>query len=100
MSKVVLYHATPYENLLSIYSKGILPSKIEGSVYLAETDEDAVKFIALRGCKDILTVEVEVDDKLVTESFDHNYQVFKCRAFTHEGVITPSNFKELRRWKL
>ena len=93
------YHATPFENVDSIMCKGILCG-VDGVVYLTENKEDAARFLIVRGCKDILTVEVVIDDKNVEETFDHSYQFFKCRAFGYGDNIKPSEIFNLYRTKL
>ena len=85
------YHATPFENLNSIFKKGITRG-IDGVVYLAETSEDAVKFIAIRGHKKILVIEVEVEDDMVEESFDHSESFFKCKAYYYPNNISVNEF--------
>lgn len=79
-TKKKFYHATDFRNLNSIINEGIKPS-CDGVVYLAETIEDARKFVALRFYKEVLVVEVELEESKVEETFDHNQAFFKCRAF-------------------
>lgn len=86
--KDTYYHATPYENLASIVVDGI-KSGMEGVVYLTKERDDAFKFLAIRGCHDILTVEVLIDSEKVEETFDHSLQFFKCKAFGYKGDIKP-----------
>ena len=45
------YHATPFENLESILKDQEVHKGCDGVVYLAKKPEDAVKFLAIRGCK-------------------------------------------------
>lgn len=87
------YHATPYENLSSIIVDGIKAS-FEGIVYLTKERDDALKFVAVRGYKDILTVEVLIDSEKVEETFDHNLMFFKCKAFGYKGDIKPCEIKK------
>lgn len=87
------YHATPYENLSSIIVDGIKAS-YEGIVYLTKERDDALKFVAVRGYKDILTVEVLIDSEKVEETFDHNLMFFKCKAFGYKGDIKPCEIKK------
>ena len=76
--KDTYYHATPYENLVSIVVDGI-KSGMEGVVYLTKERDDAFKFLAIRGCHDILTVEVLIDSEKVEETFDHSLQFLNVR---------------------
>ncbi len=85
------YHATPFENLGSIFKKGILTG-CDGVVYLTENPEEAARFVAIRGYKKILVIEVEVEDYLVTESFDHSQAFFKCRAYSYPHNISIDEF--------
>lgn len=70
------YHATPYENLESILENGIkengIKKGIDGVVYLTEGRDEAMRFLLIRGYRDILTVEVLIDSENVDEMFDHN----------------------------
>ena len=83
------YHATPFENLDSIIEKGILKSRYDGMVYLTEKPEEAARFLAIRLCREILVCEVEVDESLVEETFDHNGAFFRCRAYGYHGDVEP-----------
>jgi len=85
-----LYHGTAERNLISILEEGIKPGP-EGCVFLAETQFDALKFLALR-CfdEDIIVFEVEVSEEKVEETFDHSYSFFKCKAYGYFGKIEPS----------
>lgn len=85
------YHATPFENINSIFSKGILKG-CDGVVYLTEKPEEAARFVAIRGYKKILVIEVELEDNLVTESFDHSQIFFRCRAFSYPYDISIDEF--------
>lgn len=96
----IFYHATDYKNLCEINNKGLL-SSFEGIVYLAETEEDAVKFVALRGYKEILVIKVKVYEKdkdKIIETFDHNHAFFNCKAFGYMGNIPSENLKFLRKY--
>lgn len=81
------YHATPMRNLSSILDKGLLVG-FDGITYLAETPQDACKFIAL-WCfgEPILVIEVELDESKVKETFDHNPNFFRCKAFGYPDTI-------------
>ena len=85
------YHATPFENIGSIFKKGILKGH-DGVIYLAEKPEEAARFVAIRGYKKILVVEVEIEENMVTESFDHSETFFRCRAFAYPENISIDEF--------
>ena len=90
------WHATDYNNLLSIYSKGILANNIEHCVFLCETEQDAAKVLVIRGCKKILLCQVEVDKDKVIESFDHNQEFFRCKAYMYPQDIPSNQIKQYR----
>lgn len=85
------YHATPFGNVNSIFQKGIEVG-IDGVVYLTEKPEEAARFVAIRGYKKILVIEVELEENLVEESFDHSQIFFKCRAFSYPQDIAIDEF--------
>ena len=85
------YHATPFENIGSIFDKGILKG-FDGVVYLTEKPEEAVRFVTIRDYKKILVIEVKVEEDLVIESFDHSQMFFKCRAFSYPHNIAIDEF--------
>ena len=96
-----LYHATPYNNLYSILEHGINIGV--GGVYMCETPNDAAKFLAVRGIKDILVVEVKIPKKLeytISESFDHSYAFFKCRAFVSNIPIELNRLGNMTRYQI
>lgn len=91
------FHATAYSNLDSIVSNGIKNDNIEGIVYLCETANDCLKFLSLRGIKDILVIEVKLDEKEVFETFDHSKEFFKCKCFGINRTINRKEFEHLWR---
>lgn len=81
------YHATKMSNFYNILEKGILVG-VDGIVYLAETAQEAYRFMAIRNFGEpILVIEVELDENAVQETFDHSYQFFQCRAFGYPDRI-------------
>ena len=92
-----MYHATPWSNFMGIVEEGIKPG-CDHVVYLAETKEEALRFIAIRAMgKPILVVEVEVDQSRLEESFDHSYGFFKARAWVYPETIPWSSVTDA--WK-
>lgn len=85
------YHATPFENISSIFKKGILKGH-DGVVYLTKQPDEAVRFVAIRGYKKILVIEVEVEENMVEESFDHSQAFFKCKAYMYPKDISINEF--------
>lgn len=99
--KKVYYHATSYENLGSILVDGIKASAIDGVVYMTEKEEDAIKFLYIRGCRDIVTFKIKVaDNSKVIETFDHNPVFFKCRCFGYCGDIPCNMIEPSKRYEL
>jgi hypothetical protein len=90
------YHATPFKNFSSILDNGIKVG-YDGITYLAETKEDAYRFIALRCFETVLVIEVELDESKVVETFDHNPNFFKCKAFGYPELITANEM--ISFWK-
>lgn len=98
----VMYHATPYENLINILDNGIKADN-DGSVYLCNNSDDCVKFLAVRGIKHVVTFEVRIPKRLenrIFESFDHSQAFFKCRAFGFIGDIAPKMIKPFKHYDL
>ena len=93
------YHATRRENLPNILNEGI-KTHCEG-IFLCEKPEDAVKFLVVRGIKDILVLEVNIrkNSKKLIESFDHSYQFFKCRVFIYMDNIEQENISNYLAYK-
>lgn len=97
----IYYHATPYENLGSIVCNGIKANNIEGLVYLCEKEEDAIKFLAIRGIRNFCTFKVIIKKpKFLIETFDHNYMFFKCRCFGYQGDIPADWIEPSKKWEL
>ena len=92
------YHASPYENLESIMDQGILRG-CDGVVYLTEYPEEAARFVAIRGCRKILVLGIEMEDNLVEESFDHNPIFFGCRAYMFLGDIPADEITEFKSYE-
>ena len=92
------YHATPYENLESIMDQGIRKG-CDGVVYLTEKPEEAARFVAIRGSMKILVLGIELEEDMVTESFDHSFLFFKCRAFTYPEDIPADEITEFLKYE-
>ena len=97
-----MYHATPYKNLNSILDNGIKLGS-DNLIYLCKNPKDSVKFLAIRGFKDILVVEVKVPKKLentIIETFDHSEKFFQCRSFASEIDIGTDSISKYTRYQL
>lgn len=93
------YHATPFENLESIMDQG-LHKGCDGVVYLTEKPEEAARFVAIRGCKKILVLGMELEEDLVNESFDHSEVFFKCKAYSYSDDIPADEITEFLKYEL
>ncbi len=97
-----MWHATPFENLISIMENGIEPGP-DGLVYMCEQQQDAAKFVRIRGCRHILVVKIKIlkkDEDKVHETYDHSESFFKCKAFGYKGHIDTSKIVDYRQYKL
>lgn len=93
-----MYHATRMENLDSILEQGILPSRIDGIVYLTETPEDAAKFLLIRLVDPILVLKINVEETDLIETFDHSEVFFKCRCFGCTKPIPPEDIEDFLKF--
>lgn len=93
------YHATKFENLSSILGRGILRG-YDKVVYLCEKPEEACRFLAIRGISPILVCQVQLEEELVSESFDHNENFFKCKAYTYPDDISVDDISDYLRYEL
>ena len=92
------YHATPFENLESIMDQGIHRG-CDGVVYLTERPEEAARFVAIRGCRNILVLGVNIEEDMVKESFDHSQAFFKCRAYMYQDDVSPDEITEFLQYQ-
>ena len=82
------YHATPFENFEPIMRAQEVRTGCDGVVYLTEKPDEAARFLAIRGCKKILVLGFELEDNMVTESFDHSEKFFRCKAYAYPESIS------------
>lgn len=93
------FHATSYDNLLSIITDGI-KTGYDGIVYMCEKEEDAVKFPIIHGISHIVTFKIKIKepDKIV-ETFDHSYNFFQCRCWGFKGNIPADWIEPSKQYK-
>lgn len=86
---MILYHATNEEGFLGIISSGCINPGIDKIVYLADSPNNAVKFMSVRVpmSEPIYVFQVELPDSKVFETFDHSYSFFKCKSYGYKGII-------------
>ena len=94
-----MYHATKFEDLIDIVENGIQLG-FDNYIYLCDDPKDAAKFVAIRGYKNILVCEVEVDEKKLKESFDHSEEFFGCRAWTYDEPIVNEEITDYLQFNL
>mgnify|MGYP001623730981 CR=1 FL=1 len=93
------YHASSYDNYYSILDKGIKTDRF-GEIFLCKKPEEAARFLVVRGIKDIVAFEIELDDSEVKESFDHSETFFKCKAYTLNRDIKADEILDITRWEV
>lgn len=96
---VTYYHATPFENLESILDQGIHRG-CDGIIYLTTEPQDAAKFVAIRGYKEILVCKVELEEDQVFETFDHNEKFFGCKAYGYVDHIAAHDIRDYLKYEL
>lgn len=92
----VYYHASGWENYESILVNGLVPGG-DGLVYLADSVDNALKFVAgrldARTGGDVAVFGVRIhknEEKNISETYDHSEMFFKCKAWGYRGVIPPA----------
>ena len=95
--KKLYYHASPSENCGKILCDGIKPDRM-GEVFLADSAENALKFLVIRDYKNLVVFEFELDDSEVHESFDHSESFFKCKAWICNRQIDPDEILEVYQY--
>lgn len=93
------YHATETKNIKSIIEEG-LHTGFDGVIYLADSPENAAKFLAIRLIKDIVVLELKLDEDKIEESFDHNEAFFKCKAYMYPEDVQLKDIIFYRRYEL
>lgn len=83
------YHATDSNGYMSISHEGI---KGKYGVFLADSFQNAAKFLVMRGLKEIYVFKIDashLDASKIEESFDHDEDFYKCKAWVYDGSISP-----------
>ena len=96
---MILYHATPMENLGSILQDGLILG-VDHVVYGCEKSNDALKFAFLHGVDDVLVVKFKVPKKYVVETFDHSEVLLQCRCWGSKIPITTDMIVEYKKHDL
>lgn len=93
------YHATSEDSLSKILAEGVIKTGFDGIVYLAETQENALRFVALRLLdQPVIVLEIDIpDESKLIETFDHSYKFFKCKSFGYLENISSNHITAI--WK-
>jgi hypothetical protein len=90
-----LYHATFPENADKICAEGIKPG-IDGLVYMCESVDSTIPFLALRGADRLTVIEITtaaLDINKIDIGMDHSPAFFgDIKVWTYPEVIPPSAF--------
>lgn len=83
------YHATDEKGFLGILRSECIKPGIGKTVYLAASQNDAIKFIAPRVpmTEDIYVFQIHLPQSKVFETFDHNHKFFGCKSFGYNGTV-------------
>lgn len=103
---MILFHGTDYNNLSSILSRG-LKKHWEG-IYLTDSKESAFRWVAFKlkamGLKDVLVVEVDVDENLCQPGMDHSpfiEKIFGCgKSILYTDNISTKNILNYYHYKI
>lgn len=90
------YYATSVSNEMNILTKG-LHAGFKGITYMTEDKMDAIKFADVTCRPYIVILKIEIPDNYknrIIETFDHNYDFFKCRCWGYKGYIPVEWIKE------
>lgn len=92
------YHATSEYAFNKIIDTGKIKPGIDGIIYLADSKQNALKFICFRLINEpIYVFEVELNENDVEETFDHSYKFFKCKSYGYNKDILIDNI--INVWK-
>ena len=83
------YHATTEQAGKGIIADGVIKTGFDGVVYLADSVNNACKFLLIRFVSDpIVIFEIDnLDESKVEESYDHSEAFFKCKAWMYPEDI-------------
>ena len=94
-----LYHSTKVENLDNILVNG-LKTGCDGCIYFADSIQNSLKFVLIRGIPldETVTIEVDIkdlDSKLIDFSYDHSESFFGCKAYLYTSAIPVEVFHSI-----
>ena len=93
------YYATTKECIAKIVKDRVISHSCGGVVFLCTDPIDACKFIAIRGEKEVYTIEVDLPEDCIKESDDHSETFFRCKAYTYFGDIKLTGKEKVQRYK-
>lgn len=97
-----LYHATTIMNFDRIVIDDyIKPQGFDKCIFFADNKTSAAMFLAIRGEKEIIVLEVDADKldySKIGESFDHSEAFFKCKAYMYKDQIPLKDVDHVYRY--
>lgn len=99
-----LYHATTIMNFDRIVIDDCMkPQGFDKCIFFADNKTSAAMFLAVRGEKEIIVLEVDadkLDQSKIEESFDHNEAFFKCKAYMYKDQIALDDVDNIYKFHL
>ena len=122
-----VYHATPKSRFGSILNNGLDPKySCDGMVYLADTEQHAAGFVAMRmvfcdgeeivetavgpvkkpimkPIKEIYVLKIatkKLDESKFSISYDHNPEFFEGDAYCYSALIPPHSICDVKIYEL
>jgi RNA:NAD 2'-phosphotransferase (TPT1/KptA family) len=100
------YHGTKISNVDSIRENGLMP--VFDYVYLTDSLDSAIRWMGFRfaamGEKDIAIIEVDVEEKELSEGYDHSPLMEKIfgtgKSLISETSISPDMITDVHFYKL
>lgn len=100
------YHGTKISNVDSIKEKGLMP--VFDFVYLTDSIDSALRWMGFRlaamGEEDIAIIEVDVEEKELSEGYDHSplmEEIFGTgKSLISETTIPPDMISDVHFYKL
>ena len=92
------FHATTHENAEKIMQDGVTRKGMDGGVYICKQPLEAARFVAIRGHETGTIFEVELEDRKVFETHDHNEEFFGCKAYMYTDDIPTAKVVKISRY--
>ena len=92
------FHATTHENAEKIMQDGVIRKSYDGGVYICKQPLEAARFVAIRGHETGTIFEVELEERKVVETHDHNEAFFGCKAYMYMDDIPTVKVVKISRY--